>query len=91
MCFKDGHHGDNSAMVMIDDEQNNIFVPDEIKRLAKVTRESMFVAIDACKPGFKFNQIGELIEEYARAHGYFVNQEFGGHGIAHHLHMAPLV
>ena len=51
----------------------------------------MFVAIDLCKPGTKFNQLGDIIEEYARGHGYKVNEEFGGHGIGKDLHMAPLV
>lgn len=32
VCYKDGHHGDNSAMVMI--ETDEIKVNDEIKRLA---------------------------------------------------------
>ena len=51
----------------------------------------MYTAIEACKPGMKFSQVGELISDYAESFGYFVNEEFGGHGIAHHLHMAPLV
>jgi methionyl aminopeptidase len=51
----------------------------------------MYAAINACKPGTRYNQIGEIITEYAKAHGFYVNEEFGGHGIAHHLHMAPLV
>lgn len=32
VCFKEGHHGDNSAMVMV--ETDEIKVPDEIKRLS---------------------------------------------------------
>ena len=63
----------------------------DIARLSEVTRESMFVGIDVCKPGVPFSKIGEAIHEYAAAHGYHVNEEFGGHGIAHHLHMPPLV
>ena len=51
----------------------------------------MFAAIDICKPGTRFHKIGETIEEYANEHGYFVNREFGGHGISHDLHMPPLV
>ena len=89
VCFKDGHHGDNSAMVML--ETDTVKVPDEIKRLSQVTREAMYMAIESCGPGVKYNKIGEIIEEYAEAHGYFVNEEFGGHGIAHHLHMPPLI
>ena len=85
VCYKNGYHGDNSAMVMLGD------VHPDLQRLAQVTRESMFLAIEQCKPGFRFNQIGELIQEYAHGHGYYCNREFGGHGIAKHLHMAPLV
>lgn len=63
----------------------------DIVKLAKVTRESMFKAIEICRPGQLFSQIGATIEDYAHAHGYAVNQEFGGHGIAHELHLPPLV
>lgn len=29
--------------------------------------------------------------EYTEAHGYAVNEDFGGHGIAHEMHMAPMI
>ena len=89
VCFKDGFHGDNSAMVFLEDETTKVH--DDIKRLSKVTRDSMFLAIQNCKPGFHFHQIGEMIQDYAHEHGYTVNKEFGGHGIGKDLHMAPLV
>jgi len=85
VCFKHGHHGDNSGMVMLGN------VHPDIVKLSQVTRESMFKAIEICKPGAKFSQIGAEIEDYAHDCGYSVNQEFGGHGIAHELHLAPLV
>ena len=72
-------------MVMIGD------VHPDIQKLSKVTREAMYKAIHICKPGTRFTEIGETIEDYAHDHGYFVNREFGGHGIAHELHLAPLV
>mmetsp|Transcript_19237 Transcript_19237/g.13824 ORF Transcript_19237/g.13824 Transcript_19237/m.13824 type:complete len:102 (-) Transcript_19237:428-733(-) len=40
VCYKNGYHGDNSAMVMLGE------VDPEIIRLAQVTRESMFLAIE---------------------------------------------
>lgn len=49
VCFKQGHHGDNSAMVMLEDE--NTKVHPDIHRLSRVTRESMYAAINECKPG----------------------------------------
>ena len=90
VCFKNGCHGDTSVMVLLDDPDGAKIHPD-IASLSKVTRESMFLGISQCKPGAQFSKIGEAIEEYANEHGYHVNKEFGGHGIAHHLHMPPLV
>ena len=89
VCYKDGCHGDNSAMVFIEDEHTNVHP--EIKKLSEVTRKAMYLAINECRPGMRFNLVGELITEYAREHGYFVNEDFGGHGIGPHLHMPPLV
>lgn len=85
VCYKHGHHGDNSAMKLFGN------VHPEIVKLSEATREAMYKAIALCKPGANFAQIGETIEEYAKSKGYYVNQEFGGHGIAHELHMPPLV
>jgi len=33
----------------------------------------MYMVINACKPGFRYNQIGEIIQDYAQSHGYYVN------------------
>lgn len=63
----------------------------DIQRLSQVTRESMYKAIEMCKPGVSFSKIGETIQDYAEEAGFYVNQEFGGHGIAHDMHMPPLV
>ncbi len=84
-CYLDGFHGDNSGMVFMGD------VHEDIQRLAQVTREAMFKAIYECGPGVPFSMIGEVIEEYAKEFGYFVNQEFGGHGIGRNMHQAPMV
>ena len=85
VCYLDGHHGDNSAMVMIGE------VHPDIVDLSKATREAMYKAIEICRPGQKFSEIGKTIQDYADEKGYYVNREFGGHGIAHELHLAPLV
>ena len=36
-------------------------VHDDIAKLARVTREALFHGISICKPGAKFNEIGETI------------------------------
>ena len=55
VCYQDGHHGDNSGMVLLGE------VHPDIERLAKTTREAMFKAIQICKPGQPFSKIGETI------------------------------
>lgn len=65
-CYLDGYHGDTSAMVMIGD------VHPDIKNLIRVTREAMFKAIEICKPGVRYDKIGEVIHEHATKHGYVV-------------------
>jgi len=49
VCFKEGHHGDNSAMVFLENEDEKVH--QDIKRLSTVTRESMYAAINECRPG----------------------------------------
>lgn len=63
----------------------------DIVKLSQVTREAMYAAIEICRPGRRYDEIGATIEDYAHGHGYAVNREFGGHGIAHELHLPPLV
>lgn len=63
VCFKGGVHGDNSAMVFLEDEKTKVH-PD-IHRLSNVTRESMFAAINECKPGMKYSDIARIITDYA--------------------------
>lgn len=67
VCYKNGFHGDNSAMKLLGE------VHPDIQKLCRVTRESMYKAIRKCKPGESFKMIGETIEEYAGRHGYSVN------------------
>jgi methionyl aminopeptidase len=55
VCYKHGHHGDNSAMKLI-----GAVHPDVVK-LSEATRAAMFKAIANCRPGANFGQIGETI------------------------------
>ena len=84
-CYQDGYHGDNSAMVAIGE------VDPEIQDLIRVTRESMFKAIEICKPGVSYNEIGKAITEYVHKYNYTVCPHFTGHGIGQDLHNGPFV
>mmetsp|Transcript_34343 Transcript_34343/g.33549 ORF Transcript_34343/g.33549 Transcript_34343/m.33549 type:complete len:181 (-) Transcript_34343:143-685(-) len=84
-CFYKGRFGDTSGMVMIGN------VHEDIRKLSQAAREVMFKAIDICGPKVPFSRIGDVIEEAADEMGYFVNEEFGGHGISDKMHMPPMI
>lgn len=86
VCYYEGHHGDTSAMVPVGTD-----VHIDILRLIRVTREAQFKGIEMCRPGLRFNEIGPVIEDYAAKYGYYINEQFEGHGIAHDIHLPPVV
>lgn len=79
----DGYYGDSSRMFLIGD------VSDEALRLAQVTRDCMYRAIDQVKPGNRLGDIGHAIQDYAERHGYSVVRAFVGHGVGVEFHEPP--
>jgi methionyl aminopeptidase len=78
--FLDGVHGDTSCMWAVGE------VDEASRRLVQVTRECMFLGIDAVAPGLPVNVIGRAIEDHAKAHGLGVVRAFIGHGIGEAFH-----
>ena len=66
-------------------------VSEEAKRLVEVTKECLQKGIEAVKPWGHLGDIGEAIEKHAKANGYSVVEEFGGHGIGLDFHEDPFV
>ncbi len=81
--LKDGFHGDATRTFMMGN------VPEEHRKLVKVTEESFFKGIEYAKEGCYLNQIGTNIQKHVEAHGYSVVREYIGHGIGRNLHEAP--
>lgn len=80
-----GYFSDASRMFMIGQ------VSEEAKRLVEVTRECMQKGIEAVKPNGYLGDIGAAILAHARANGYSVVREIGGHGIGLEFHEDPYV
>lgn len=80
-----GYYSDASRMFMIGN------VSEEAKRLVEVTKECLQKGIEAVKPWGYLGDIGEAIEKHAKANGYSVVEEFGGHGIGLDFHEDPFV
>jgi len=60
-------------------------------RLAAATEEALAAAIAAAVPGNRIGDISAAIAAVARAHGYPVNTQFGGHGLGRTMHEDPHV
>ncbi|BGP14124.1 hypothetical protein JCM10213_002422 [Rhodosporidiobolus nylandii] len=56
--------------------------------LISCSRECLDEAIRACRPGFEFRQIGEIIEYVASKRGFSTNKTFVGHGVNQLFHPA---
>ena len=60
-------------------------------RLIDTTTQALDAAIEAARPGNKIGDIGAAIGSVARAAGYTVNTQFGGHGVGRTMHGEPHV
>src|SRR5205085_3824562 len=63
----------------------------ELKKLLKVTEESLYRAIEAARIGNAVGDVGAAVQEHVEANGFSVVREFVGHGIGTRLHEEPQV
>lgn len=81
-----GYYGDTSATYGIGQ------VSPQAKQLIKVTRDSLYLAIDQLKPGESLNRaVGATIERYVKQFGYAPVRDLGGHGVGIKFHEDPFV
>lgn len=66
-------------------------VSDEVKQLLKVTKESLYLGIQAALAGKRIGDISHVIQKHCESHGYGVVREFVGHGIGAEMHEDPSV
>ena len=83
--IKDGFHGDTSRMFFVGEPSI------QAKRLCEITYQSMWLGINAVKPGARLGDIGYAIQTFAESNGYSVVREFCGHGIGLVFHEEPQV
>jgi methionyl aminopeptidase len=60
-------------------------------RLIDTTTRALEAGIKAAQPGGKLGDISAAIAEVARADGYSINTQFGGHGVGRTMHGDPHV
>jgi len=66
-------------------------VSEDIKKLVKVTEESLYEGIKAVKPGNRIGDIGYAVESYVKPYGYGVIRDYVGHGVGRKLHEDPQI
>lgn len=81
----DGYYGDHAYTFEVGE------VAPETRKLLKVTRESLYLGIEAFQKGNRLGDIGFAIQKHAEDHGYGVVRELVGHGIGTKLHEDPQV
>ncbi|MFD2445083.1 type I methionyl aminopeptidase [Bacillus sp. CGMCC 1.16607] len=64
-------------------------VSKETAKLLKVTKESLYKAIEVAKPGNRIGDIGHAIQTFVEAEGFSVVRDFIGHGIGGTIHEKP--
>ena len=66
-------------------------VPTAVQKLLDVTRESLELAIQECRPDRRLSDVSHAVQRHVEAHGFGVVRAFVGHGIGRALHEEPQV
>jgi methionyl aminopeptidase len=84
--FKNGFHGDSAYTFGIGE------ISEEVKKLLRVTKESLYIGIEKAIVGNRVGDIAFAIQDYTeKKHGYGVVRDLVGHGLGRNLHEEPQV
>lgn len=80
-----GYFSDSSRMFLIGE------VSEEKRKLVEVAKECMYLGLEQVKPWGFIGDIAQVISDHAKANGFSVVREIGGHGIGLSFHEEPWV
>jgi methionyl aminopeptidase len=84
--FKNGFHGDHAYTFGVGE------ISDEVKKLMRVTKESLYKGIEKAIIGNRVGDIAYAIQDYTeKQYGYGVVRDLVGHGLGRNLHEEPQV
>lgn len=83
--FKNGFHGDSAYTFCVGQ------VDEEIIKLLRTTKESLYEGIAQAFEGKRIGDIGSAVQTYCEDRGYSVVREMVGHGVGRNLHESPEV
>ena len=81
--LKNGFYGDHAYTFEVGEVKN------EIKKLLKVAKESLYLGIAEFKKGNRTGDVGYAIQNYNEYNGYGVVRELVGHGLGKEMHEKP--
>lgn len=82
-AVKNGFNGDSTYTFCVGE------VAEDVMRLLKTTKESLYIGIEHAVPGNRIGDIGHAVQEYCEKRGYSVVREMCGHGVGKRLHEDP--
>jgi methionyl aminopeptidase len=78
-----GYYGDHAYSFEIGE------VDEEVKRLLKITKESLYIGIKEYKAGNRVGDVAFAIQNYCEKNGYGVVRDLCGHGLGTRIHEEP--
>lgn len=79
----DGYNGDQCYTFPVGE------ISPEVMALLTTTKESLYVGIEACRPGNRIGDISNAVQTYCERRGYSIVREMCGHGIGKRMHEDP--
>ena len=80
-----GYNGDSCYTFCVGE------VAPEVRQLLKITKESLYLGIEAAVAGRRIGDIGYAVQIHCETHSYGVVRELCGHGIGREMHEDPMV
>lgn len=80
-----GYNGDSCYTFCVGE------VSEEIRKLLKTTKKSLYLGIEKALPGRRIGDISNAIQSHCEIAGYGIVREFVGHGIGKTMHEDPPV
>lgn len=80
-----GYYGDHAYTFEVGE------IKPKTKELLRVTKESLYLGISACRQGHRTGDIGYAIQNHVEPHGYGVVRELVGHGLGKQMHEEPQI
>jgi methionyl aminopeptidase len=60
-------------------------------KLLEVTEESLFKAVEQCRPGNRLGDVGHAVQQHVEGNGFSVVRSLVGHGIGRDMHEEPQI